>query len=172
MESARATKNVILSDIVKKTWEVILLKILNPEKLSVSFSSGVTPLNPIITRRYTLTHSDTTAELFLTIGKAYACKEIGALRDEVRSKWVFIDNHYKLYVYVYVGGPFGKNIAAVRYRIFVKELPLALEALRYGDRLFFKNHPLLNFAPILVHFQSIYPEFNRTEFWGMPEQYG
>ena len=147
------------------------MKKLNPEKLSVSLRSGVTPLNPIIPRRYTLTHSDTTAELFLTIGKTYAYEVIGAMRDEVRAKWVFIDNQYKLYVYVYVGGPFEKNIAAVRYRIFVKELPLALEALRYGDRFFFKNHPPLDCAPIWVYFQSVYPDFNHTEFWGMPEQY-
>lgn len=147
------------------------MKRLNPEKLSVSFHSGVTPLNPIIPRRYTLTHSDTTAELFLTIGRIYAYDKISTMRDEVRAKWVFIDNQYKLYVYVYVGGPFGKDVAAMRYRIFVKELPLALEALRYGDRLFFKNHPPLNFAPTWVYFESIYPEFNHTEFWGMPEHY-
>jgi len=147
------------------------LEKLNPKKLSVRFCSGVTPLNPIIPRRYTLTHSDRTAELFLTIGRTYAYDEIGAMRDEVRAKWVFTDNQYKLYLYVYVGGPFEKNIAAKRYRIFVKELPLALEALHYGDKLFFTNHPPLDFSPIWVHFQSVYPEFNHTEFWGMPEQY-
>jgi hypothetical protein len=37
---------------------------LNPEKLSVEFRQGVTPTEPIILRRYTLTHSDITAELF------------------------------------------------------------------------------------------------------------
>ena len=147
------------------------MKKLNREKLSVSLRPGITLLNPIIPRRYTLTHSDTTAQLFLTIGKTYAYDKIGAMRDEVRAKWVFTDNQYKLYVYVYVGGPFKKNIANLRYRIFVKELPLALEALRYGDRLFFKNHPPLDFAPIWVYFESVHPEFNHTHFWGMPEHY-
>jgi len=147
------------------------LENLNPKKLSVIFRSGVTPQNPIIPRRYTLTHSDRTAELFLTIGRAYAYEEIGPLRDEVRAKWVFTDNQYKLYLSVYVGGAFEKNIAAKRYQIFAKELPLALEALRYGDKLFFTHHPPLDFSPIWVHFQSVYPEFNHTAFWGMPEQY-
>ena len=41
---------------------------LNPEKLSVEFRDGVTNTEPILGRRYTLTHSDITAELFLTIG--------------------------------------------------------------------------------------------------------
>lgn len=147
------------------------MKKLDPEKLSVSLLSGVTLLNPITSRHYTLTHSDTTAELFLTIGSTYAYDKIGAMRDEVRGKWVYIDKQYKLYVYLYVGGPLKKAIANQRYGFFIQELPLALEALRYGDRLFFKNHPPLDFAPILVHFQSVYPEFNHIQFWGMPEQY-
>lgn len=37
---------------------------LNPEKLSVEFRVGVTFAELIIPRRYTLTHSDITAELF------------------------------------------------------------------------------------------------------------
>ena len=147
------------------------MKKLNPEKLSVTFGSGVTPLNPIIPRRYTLTHSDRTAELFLAIGNVYAYEEIGPMRDEVRGKWVLIADQYKLCTYVYVGGLSGKAEARVRYQIFVKELPLALEALRYGDRLFFKNHPQLDCSPIFVHFQSIFPEFNHTEYWGTPAQY-
>lgn len=147
------------------------MKKLNPEKLSVRLRPGITLLNPMIPRRYTLTHSDVTAELFLTIGRTYAYDEIGPMRDEVRAKWIFTDNQYKLYLYVNVGGPFKKNIAAMRYQIFLKELPLALEALRYGDRLFFRTHPPLDFAPMWVFFESVYPEFNHKEFWGMPEQY-
>ena len=145
---------------------------LNPEKLSVDLHSDITQLNPVIPRRYTVTHSDTTAELVLTIGRTYATGALSAMKDAVRAKWVFNDNQYKLYVFVCVGGPFDKSTAALlRYQIFVKELPLALEALRYGDGLFFNNHRSLDLAPIFVHFQSSYPEFNLTEFWGMPEKY-
>jgi len=147
------------------------LKRLNPEKLSVSLQPGVTLLAPIIPRSYTLTHSDVTAELFLTIGRKSAKEEIGAEKDELRAKWVFTDHQYKLYVYVNVGGPFEKSMIAKRYHVFVKELPLALEALRYGDQLFFKNHPPLDFAPIWVYFQSVDPVFNHREFFGGPEQY-
>lgn len=147
------------------------LKKLNPEKLFVTFQSGVTPINLIIPRRYTLTHSDLTADLFLTVGRVYAYDEITPMRDEVRGKWVLLGDHYKLFIYVYVGGLSGKAEASVRYQIFVRELPLALEALCYGDRLFFANHPTLNVSPIWVHFQSIFPEFNHTEYWGMPKQY-
>jgi hypothetical protein len=41
---------------------------LRPEKLGVKYVAGVGPTDPISPRRYTLTHSDITAELFLTIG--------------------------------------------------------------------------------------------------------
>ena len=41
---------------------------LKPEKLSVEFRKGVTTTEPIIPRRYTLTPSYITADLFLTIG--------------------------------------------------------------------------------------------------------
>ena len=60
---------------------------LNPEKLSVEFKDGVTSTEPILGRRYTLTHSDITAELFLTIGLTYAYDKIDAMRDEVLGEW-------------------------------------------------------------------------------------
>ena len=37
-----------------------------PEKLSVEYMDGATSTEPVIPRRYTLTHSDLTGELFLT----------------------------------------------------------------------------------------------------------
>jgi hypothetical protein len=43
-----------------------------PEKLSVKYMGGVTATEPIIPMRYTLTHSDLTGNLFLTIGIHYA----------------------------------------------------------------------------------------------------
>ena len=45
---------------------------LDPEKLYVVFRPGVTMTEPVLGRKYTLTHSDITAELFLTIGLQFA----------------------------------------------------------------------------------------------------
>jgi hypothetical protein len=42
-----------------------------PEKLTVAFIDDVTGTEPVIPRRYTLTHSDVTGELYLAIGKQY-----------------------------------------------------------------------------------------------------
>jgi hypothetical protein len=52
---------------------------LNPEKLHVEFRPGVTEAEPIIPRRYTLTHSDITADLFLTIAPEYAYDKINKI---------------------------------------------------------------------------------------------
>lgn len=144
---------------------------LNPEKLSVEFRKGVTTTEPIIPRHYTLTHSDLTAELFLTIGLKYAYDKTNAMRDEVLGKWVKYNGRYFYYVYLYVDGEFSPKVPAIRNYIFRRELPLALEAIRYGDKEFFTAHPELNDAPIIVYFMSTNPQFNRIENWGTFSNY-
>lgn len=139
---------------------------LNPEKLSVDFTKGVTPTDPIIPRRYTLTHSDITAELFLTIGLRYAYDKINYMRDEVLGEWIKIEEKYFFYVHLYVDGQLGSAVTNIRNNIFRRELPLALQAIRYGDEKFFSAHPELNNAPIIIYFNSINPYFNKVENWG------
>ena len=137
---------------------------LNPEKLSVEFREGVTATDPIIPRRYTLTHSDLTAELFLTIGPEFAYDKVNVMRDEVLGEWVNTDNRYLYKVYLQVDG--AKGMSAIRNYIFRRELPLALEAIRYGDQTFFRAHPELNLSPIIVSFRSTNSYYNRVENWG------
>lgn len=144
---------------------------LNPEKLQVEFRNSVTPTKPIIGRKYTLTHSDITAELFLTIGLTYAWDKINRTRDEVFGEWRCINNQYVFNAFVYVGGEMGRENAARRYKIFSRELPLALEAMRYGDKALFETYPALDEAPIWIYFYSIYPEYNRVEYWGSFKDY-
>lgn len=145
---------------------------LNPEKLYVNFMPGVTPTEPIMPRRYTLTHSDVTAELFLTVGREYAYGKISKMRDEVLAEWNIMNAQYYLNVYCYVdGGEFSPPVSAIRNTAFVKELPLALEAIRYGDRIFFGTHPILGYSPIFIYFGSANPYFNRIEYWGTMNDY-
>lgn len=67
---------------------------------------------------------------------------------------------------------FGKDAQpAVRNAVFRRELPLALEAIRYGDRRFFATHPELDNAAIWIYFDSTNPEYNRFENWGTPKDY-
>ena len=143
-----------------------MLKRLNPNKLHIEFRTGVTMTEPITGRRYTLTHSDATADLFLTIGKKYAYDKFTAMRDEVLAHWQPWNGYLFLYVYVLVDNQPDSSRSAERYAIFRRELPLALEAIRYGDGVFFAAHPGLDNVPIWVYFDSKKPEYNRFECWG------
>ena len=145
---------------------------IKTEKLTVEFRQGVTPIAPIIPRRYTLTHSDITAQLFLTIGSSYAFDKLNATRDEVLGEWVNLNNCYYYYVYLYIDGQFiDPSKAPIRNEVFIRELPKALKAIRYGDDKFFALHSKLKQAPIIVFFNSSIPWFNRIENWGTFSDY-
>lgn len=147
------------------------MKRLNPDKLTTTFD-GVNRRNPIIPRQYTLTHSDETAELFLVVGRQISYQAIGPMRDEVIAKWRLCQGKYTLYGMVHVDDDTGiQTASAVRYKIFQREMPLALEAIRYGDRKFFETHPSLDQAQIWIAFVSCYPEFDELQYWGTPNRY-
>jgi len=144
---------------------------LNTEMLHVIFGMGTGETKPIIPRKYTLTHSDVTGELFLTIAEKYDYDKITDMRDEVLAEWIMVNSEYTLMVNVMVDKEKNPIMSAVRNSIFTKELPLALQAIRYGDRAFFKENSSLDKAPIYVKFSSVYPMFNRLELWGTPSDY-
>lgn len=142
----------------------------SPDKLYVEYRGITEPEYPIIPRRYTLTHSDVSGEMYLVIGPTYAYERINPDRDEVLAEWQLAGNRYIYAVYLYIDGRTEAD-ASIRNAVFRRELPLALQAIRYGDREFFNTHPSLDLAPIIVHFISNYPEYNRIENWGTPAQY-
>ena len=51
---------------------------------------------------------------------------------------------YNVYVYLDVDGQFTQTVAAKRNDIFRRELPLAIQAIRYGDSRLFHSYPALN----------------------------
>ena len=149
---------------------------LNPAKLHVHWSQGVTPQGPISPRRYTLTHSDATGDLFLTIGADYDRRQVGGLytrlmRDEVLAEWVAGAAGPALHVFCHVSGGLVFGGAAMRDAIFRRELPLVFEAFRYGDRTLFAAHPELDRTAVIVHFRSHLARFSRVETWGVPADY-
>ncbi|WP_017415257.1 staygreen family protein [Clostridium tunisiense] len=144
---------------------------LNPEKLLVEFTQGVTETEPIIPRRYTLTHSDSTAELFLTVGENFAFNKINSIRDEVLGEWIKKGPSYYYHAYLLVDGESVITNVAIRDAIFRRELPLALQAIRYGDQKFFNAHRELDSVPIIVFFQSSLPKYNKVENWGTFSDY-
>ncbi len=151
------------------------MKRLNPDKLHVTYLSGTTPDKLVVPRRYTLTHSDRTGELFLTIGSEYETKEISKLyvrlmRDEVLAE-LSGDDNLLLNVFCHVSGGFVLGTAKWRYNILQRELPLALEAIRYGDKTLFEQNPELDDAPVLIRFKSNKRKYDNVENWGVAGDY-
>jgi len=148
------------------------MKHLSIDRLHTEFAAGTTHTFPLIGRMYILTHSDTTGNLYLAIRRSFAVKHLSAMRDEVLGEWKQAGQHLTLFIYVFVGNKqMGSEENIRRKQAFEKELPLALEAVRYGDRHFFRHFPPCDFSPIFIHFTSEYPELNRTEYYGAPYLY-
>jgi hypothetical protein len=145
----------------------------NPAKLTTQYLAPVTAFRPVEGRKYTLTHSDETGELFLSIGNQFNYSAIDPkLRDEVIAEWVPKKGEYILFGRVHVSeGEFDEKYAKVRYLIFNKELPLALSAMIFGDQYFFTNFPWLLDAPIYIHFESNFPQYNHIKRFGTPRYY-
>jgi hypothetical protein len=146
---------------------------LNPEKLHVNFIGGAHPDGPITPRKYTLTHSDMTGDLFLTISQTYNFSQISGLytrimRDEVLATW---DELKVLHVHCHVSGGLVFGSSNMRYMIFQASMPLVLESFWYGDRIFLSTIPELSLSKVIVHFHSRKKKYKRNESWGVLEDY-
>jgi len=148
---------------------------LNPGKLHVTDLTDTTPESLTLPRRYTLTHSDITGELYLSIGNQYNTKQISRLytrlmRDEVLAEFAEEDG-LVFRVHCHVSGGFVLGTAKWRYNIFHSELPLVLAAIRYGDRVLFEQNPKLDNTPVVIHFRSTVSRFDKVENWGTMADY-
>lgn len=146
-------------------------RLFNPEQLYIDFREGVTTTQPLIGRKYTLTHSDKTGELFLTIGLKFAYDKISNMRDEVLAEWREDSNSDYLFVYIYLDSQADSDVTAKRDKIFRQELPMALQAIRYGEQRLFDARPDLDEAQIWIMFDSTDPELNRYDYYGTFAEY-
>ena len=131
-----------------------------PEKVFVEYKDGIGLYGAKEKRKYTLTHSDKTGDLFLTIGSRYDYEKTNKTRDEVFAKWSKRDNGDILEVSVQVNIDSSIIKTAIRNRIFRRELGSSLKAIVYGDREFLKRNPALYSVPVVVKFKSNIPRFN------------
>ncbi len=142
------------------------MKKLDPKKAFVQYRNDFSPYEPIIDRKYTITHSDSTGDLFVFVGNKYADDKVNSMRDEVLLDWKQDDKGLYLMGKVLVDGE--KNIGnpTIRNKIFLKEMPTALQALRQADRFLFINNPTLDNAPVFIQFVSKNPDFNKIYDFG------
>ena len=126
-------------------------------RLLVTFLAGAAD-GPRAPRRYTLTHSDRTGDIFLSVGAEYDARALRALqvrleRDEVLGEWVADEGGPRLELHMAAQGGlplFGT--ARMRCAIFRRYRELVLEALRRGDTAFVAAHPELDGSPVLARF--------------------
>lgn len=143
-------------------------------RLHVTLLEGTRPGGPLAPRRYTLTHSDRTGDLFLSIGRDYDRRALSALqvrleRDEVLGEWAVDADGPRLELHMAAQGGvplFGTG--AMRCNIFRRYRPMVLGAIRYGDRALAESHPELDTAPVIArfHWRGGREETERWGLWG------
>jgi len=149
---------------------------LNPYKLHVDFMDDITEEGPVIPRSYTLTHSDRTGDLYLTIAQRYNKPQISGwytrlMRDEVLAQWVLDGDHPCLRVHCHVSGGLLFGTAGWREDIFRYHMPMVLQSFRYGDRKLFETHPDLDDAAIWVQYHRARSRQDKIEAWGLAKDY-
>lgn len=145
----------------------------DPATLFVTFLPPANLYEPVIGRKYTLTHSAVTRNLFLSIGYSYNTYAIDLhLRDEIIAQWTNKNEQLVLFGKAYIsGGEFDEKTAGERFYIFQKEMATALKTIINGDKQLYTHFPSLLTAPIYMYFESVYPDFSRVVYYGIPEQY-
>lgn len=147
------------------------IKLFNSSRLHVEYRDGVTSTAPIVSRKYTMTHSDDTAELYVTIGRKYAEDKIGPLRDEVLLEFQKNNHQLQLFGTVLIDDYEGEWNSKQRNDIFLREMPTALMAIRHADRELFETFPLLDSIPVYLWFQSTKNEYNKIYDFGTMKDY-
>ncbi len=149
---------------------------LKPEKVHVQFAAGVTPEGPLVPRCYTLTHSDKTGDMFLTVAPQVDQQQCAGwytrfMRDEVLGEWQESADGPALHIFCHVCGGVVFGNAGLRDWIFRHELPYSLQVLRFGDAALFQARPELDSAPVWLHFESDNARYRKFERWGVPADY-
>jgi hypothetical protein len=139
-----------------------------PEKLHIKMDPRLREAK--LPRCYTLTHSDRTGDMFLTIDRTFDEDAISGwytrlMRDEVLGEWKDKDG-LSLHIHCHVSGGFVLGPAKWRDSIFRGHLPMALEAICNGDGEYISREPDFRSAPILVHFHAKQDALDRVEEWG------
>lgn len=147
------------------------MKKLNPQKVFVQYRDIILPYEPVKNRKYTITHSDTTANLFIFIAENYAEDQITRMHDEVRVGWNQSEKGLILMGTVLVSGKEVKGNALIRNKIFYTEMPTALQALRQADRFLFDKNPNLDATPVFIHFISNNPIYDKIYDFGVIGEY-
>jgi hypothetical protein len=131
-------------------------------------------------RRYTLTQAGSAGAVAVAVGDIYDYEAILSprtqmVRDELTAELDHDESGYpELHVYCHISGvkvapPFSDP--NWRAQVFEAALPVALSALHWADRSFYRRHPEFNRARVLVHFRATESHFDRIAAYGWLGEY-
>lgn len=145
----------------------------SPYKVYTQYRPDIAHFTPFSERTYTLTHSDQTGDLFLTISKELAVDQTNEMRDEVFGWWSLQPNTSVLFQgSVLVGtNAFPETQQDIRYQIFMREMGTALKGIFYGERWLVEMNPFLSEAPIWIQFNSNLPQYRGNVYFGKVSDY-
>lgn len=143
------------------------------ETFSVNIAPPATAFYPLEGRKYTFSQSEYTGNLFLSISNQFSNLTVDSnLTEILQAEWVTFMGEYALKGKISIkGSDNDRRLTQVRCMIFQKDLPKLIRALVTADQQFLKNYPLLLDAPIMIHFDTIFPEYNWSIQLGSPRQY-
>lgn len=142
------------------------MRVVSPAKIFAQYRDNIGPYGPVLDRKYTITHSDITGELFVFIAEYFATDQVTSMYDDVKIGWEQTDNGLVLIGSVLVDGPGVSGVPEIRNKIFYQEMPTALKAMRQADRFLFERYPNLDNTPVFIRFLSENPNYNKTYHFG------
>lgn len=142
---------------------------------------GAAQHNPDVTpRRYTLTQAGAAGSVAVAVGDVFDYAALLSprtqmVRDELTAELGRDEGgRPELHVHCHVSGvkvapPFSDP--TWRAQIFEAALPIALSAIHWADRDFYRRHPEYNRARVLVHFHAQEQELDRLAAYGWLGEY-
>lgn len=143
---------------------------LDPLYFPIIYQNARVITSLTLPRLYTSTHNDDTKQIFLSIGPKYDeillnTPEVINVETEILGKWVKKNDKYRIQLTAIVSTE--KNPQAqIRNIIICKELGVVLEGIAFAETALLKRYPCLKDTKIYIHFKSIDPAYDRTEYWG------
>lgn len=142
---------------------------------------GAAQHDPDVTpRRYTLTQAGAAGAVAVAVGDVYDYAALFSPRTQmVRDELIAEldrddDGRPEMRVYCHVSGvkvapPFADP--NWRAQVFEAALPIALSAIHWADREFYRRHPEYNRARVLVHFRADEAQYDRIATYGWLGEY-
>lgn len=135
-------------------------------KINIELRNKVDIAAPVLGRSYTVTHSDDTGDIFVTIGTDFAVDRFGPLNDQVLLRMECFNGQFQLNGLVCLDLPGSKFSIKQRSDIFSEKMYLALMSIRYADSYFYEKCCSRDTIPVYMHFYSKDPRYDRVHYFG------